>query len=272
MADAERVVIRPISCDPEVALWECQECVRIQHDVGWGSESVSSHILRADSIGMVTDIIDLGYVLIAEHAPSGEIMGFARVTYTSDPKKHWLHEVAVSPHVQGHGVGYRIMMELRQASSTRGASYLFFTYDPMDARNGNLYLTKCGGRGIRVFQNLYGLKKEGSSRNRLSHRLLVRWNLEAQVIPSKGRNIIGLPSVKSPSQIRRGQPFVLNIPFALSGLTEEAVAQWQTEIFPILSESINRLEYEAVDVVRSEEGSTSKLVLEPKIKEKNSDS
>jgi len=263
----ERIMVRSISDDPQKTLKECEQCVGIQEEVGWGGEAVSSHILRADSIGLVTDIVDLGYVLVAEQASSGEIVGFARVTYTSDPKKHWLHEVAVLPHFQGYGVGYKIMMEVRSRSRAGGASHLFFTYDFMDVRNGNLYLTKCGGRGVRVFYNLYGLKAEGSSRNRLSHRLLVRWDLLAQAVPLQSKTVREADSVKFLDEVRQGRSFALELPAVGSGDTEGRLLEWQEATFPVLYESINSMGYEAAYVARSTGNETAYLVLVPRSNE-----
>jgi hypothetical protein len=101
------------------------------------------------------------------------------------------------------------MMEVRARSRAGGASHLFFTYDPQDARNGNLYLTKCGGRGIYVFYNLYGLKTEASSRSRLSHRLLVRWDLDAGAVPPESGIIAGRPQLSLWARPGSGRPFAL---------------------------------------------------------------
>jgi predicted GNAT superfamily acetyltransferase len=272
MAAIEPVAVRSISDDPGKALKECEACVRIQKEVGWGCEGVSSHILRADSIGLLTDIIDLGYVLVAEATSSDEIVGFARVTYTSDPMKHWLHEVAVLSAVQGHGVGYKIMMEVRKRSRTAGASHLFFTYDPVDARNGYLYLTKCSGRGIRVFQNLYGFKAEGSSRNRLSHRLLVRWDLEIEAVPLESSVVMGMRSVRSLGEIPNGEPFVLELPSVLWGSNEEGLLEWQGAIFPVLYHSVNGMGYEAAYVAPHSGSGTALLVLLPRPRDEASHS
>lgn len=272
MAAIERIMVRSISDNPEKALKDCEECVRIQKEVGWGNEGVSSHILRADSIGLVTDIVDLGYVLVAEATSSDEIVGFARVTYTSDLRKHWLHEVAVLPTFQGYGVGYKIMMEVRKRSRAAGASHLFFTYDPVDARNGYLYLTKCDGRGIRVLQNLYGFKAEGSSRNRVSHRLLVRWDFERQPVPSELMGAAGMRSVGSLDEVPGNEPFVLEIPSSGSVDNGEEILGWQRVIFPVLYESINNMGYEAAYVARGKGDEAARLVLVPRSREGTSHS
>ena len=101
MADDKNILVRPLSKDPERALHGIDQCIAIQRAVGWGAETVPSHVFRADSLGLLTDLVDLGYVLLAEHTVSGEVVGFGRVTYTRDPEKHWLHELAVLPHAQG---------------------------------------------------------------------------------------------------------------------------------------------------------------------------
>jgi predicted GNAT superfamily acetyltransferase len=263
MATTQNILVRSLSRDPEQALREMHRCVTIQRAVGWGSEAVPSHVFRADSLGLLTDLVDPGYVLVAEDSASSEIIGFGRVTYTRDPGKHWLHELAVLPQLQGMGTGVKLMMEIRRQSGQGGAKALLFTYDPFDARNGTLYLNKCGGRGIRVFENLYGRSSVPAHGNRFSHRLMVWWNLTSNPVAGSSYDPEEIRLVTSSGEIERGKPFAVAVPAAVIPLDEERALILQKETFPILCTAINVMGYEAIRIEKGGEQGLCSLVLVP---------
>ena len=61
------------------------------------SRIVLSHALRPNSINLIDKSISLGYVLVAAVTIDGSVVGFVRLAFTRKCKKHWLHEIAVSP-------------------------------------------------------------------------------------------------------------------------------------------------------------------------------
>ncbi len=264
MADDKNILVRPLSRDQERVLHEIDQCIAIQRAVGWGAETVPSHVFRADSLGLLTDLVDLGYVLLAEHAVSGEVVGFGRVTYTRDPEKHWLHELAVLPHAQGVGIGQKLMMEIRRRSHKAGAQVLLLTYDPFDAGNGKLYLNKCGGRGIRAFENLYGRSADEGQPNRYSHRLLVCWDLSPNRVVERSYAPQHISLVTSPEEIRQGSPFAVAIPSSMSALTGDRALKVQEETFPILHTAVNIMGFEAIRIERGRREGSSMLVLVPR--------
>jgi predicted GNAT superfamily acetyltransferase len=238
-------------------------CVTIQRAVGWGSEAVPSHVFRADSMGLLTGLVDLGYVLVAEDSTANEVIGFGRVTYTRDPAKHWLHELAVVPQFQGMGIGLKLMMEIGRQSEQTGAKALLFTYDPFDARNGKLYLNTCGGRGIRVFENLYGRSSAPTHGNRFGHRLMVWWNLRSNRGAGSPYEPEEIRLVTSSGEIERGKPFAVAVPSAVIPLVEERALKPQKETFRILRTAINTMGYEAAGIEKGGEQGLCSLVLVP---------
>ncbi len=261
MTDDKNILVRPLSRDSDQALHEIDQCVTIQRAVGWGAEAVPPHVLRADSLGLLTNLVDLGYVLLAQDAVSGEIVGFGRVTYTRDPQKHWLHELAVLPHAQGAGVGQKLMMQIREQSYKAGARVLLLTYDPFDAGNGKLYLNKCGGRGIRAFDNLYGRSAHTGQANRHSHRLMVHWDLT----PSRGVESSYEPQqirlVRSSEEIKQGSPFGVELPWSMTSFAGDGELNVQEETFSILRTAINIMGFEAIKIEKGRCEGSSMLVL-----------
>ncbi len=233
--------IELLSADPTQAMSEIADCVRLQKEVGWGDETVPSHVFRADSINVVDASIDLGYVLIAKGA--GGVEGFARVTTTKDPKVHWLHEIVVGPHSQSKNLGFQIMNKVREESLCRGAQSLLFTYDPIEAHNGNLYLTKCRAEAPKVYENLYGNLGSKAHANRMSHRLLVHW--EFKKAPITIPDIGDVPEVLELSDIT--SDFIkVEVPFRIQMLSAEDSSEWQKRVYPVLVHAINALRYRAV--------------------------
>ncbi len=114
----------------------------MQKEIGWESNIVPTHIFRADSIHLVDENINLGYVLLAVISEKGSqdaVIGFARVTSTMNPKKHWLHEIAVSSKIQCQGVGYGLMKAIKKKSLELGCTELYFPRSNIPA-NLNIWL------------------------------------------------------------------------------------------------------------------------------------
>lgn len=248
--------IELLSADPTQAMSEIADCVRLQKDVGWGEEAVASHIFRADSINLVDASIDLGYVLIAKGA--GGVEGFARVTTTKDPKAHWVHEVVVGPQSQSKSLGFQILESVREESLSRGAHLLLGTYDPIEAHNGNLYLTKCRAEAPKIYENLYGTLGSKAHANRMSHRLLVQW--EFKKTPIAIPDIADVPEVIEPSGITSG--FIkVEVPFRIQMLSVEDSLEWQKRVYPVLVHAINDLRYRAVYLHADKQSERAHLVL-----------
>jgi predicted GNAT superfamily acetyltransferase len=264
MATTQNILVRSVSRDPELALRDIGQCVTIERAVGWGSEAVPSHVFRADSIGLLTDLVDLGYVLVAEDVASGEIVGFARATFTSDAEKHWLHELAVHPQFQGMGIGLKLMMGIRRHAQQSATTTILFTFDPFNAGNGRLYLNACGARGIRVIANLYGRTRHVTRGDLHTHRLLAYWDLFQGNAALNCYDPGEVRLVTSADEIKPGRPCAVAIPSSAEAIGEQSLPDLQAEPFSILRDAINTMGFEAVGVELVGRETVPSMVLVPR--------
>lgn len=260
------VSIHTFSSDGTEALAEIAACIELLHAVNWHSEIVPVHVFRADTVGLVTDRVDLGYVLLARagggHAAT--IVGFARVTATLDPQVHWLHELVVAPREHAKGIGFALMQAVRRRSLERGAARLAFTYDPFSGRNGQLYLSKCGARGVSVLANLYGSGGSLAQAGAQTHRFLTEWELAE----GRGRktwrdtDVAALPVLTAPSQIAASDAWRVEIPWDHAALEAPSLGAWQRRVFPLLETALNHHRFAATAMSAWRAAKRNFLVLE----------
>ncbi|MBI3985821.1 MAG: GNAT family N-acetyltransferase [Lentisphaerae bacterium] len=257
-------IIEPLSRDLARAEDEIAQCIRMFSDVKWDSERVPFHVFRADTIGLLQDTVDLGYVLTARRKRGDRaIAGFARVTATQIPSAHWLHELVVSPRVQLRGLGFAFMQAIRGESRKRGACRLYFTYDLFEGRNGHLYLAKCGALAIRVFPNLYGNFKGTAQPVVKSHRFMMEWDLRNSRRATLNPEELAAAAVVTRAVELKGRRRVrVEIPFELAALQHREIGRWQERQYPVLESAINRKGYRAVFLQTVPEQRRNFLVLE----------
>lgn len=208
MADLEgdgniRLVLA--SNEVAVAMDEAVQMVRLQRSIGWNGEEVPTHTLRSFSLGAVTGLVDLGYLLLAKNNRN-EVLGFARVANAGPGNQHYLHELAVSKEVQLKGLGKILMNGVEEESQRRGAEKLVFTFNALNPRNAFFYLEKCRGEVLRVLPDFYGKPIDGRA-----------YSLFAQIILKKERpisqNIVfPIPVVSEPAQFARQSIFKIPVP------------------------------------------------------------
>ena len=88
--------------------------------------------------------------------------------------------LAVTREARGAGIGRRIKEWQRAELARRGVGRLFWTFDPLQARNAHLNLNRLGVQVMEYVVNMYG-----SSASRLHHgletdRLIVSWPTDGQ--------------------------------------------------------------------------------------------
>jgi len=251
--------IRSLSSKPEEAIEEIGQCVKIQEEVGYEGQIVPSHLFRAESIGLVEPSIDLGYALLAYEGP--RIRAYARVVHTRDRELHWLHQIVVSPALQSQGLGFELMKAVKAKSLEMGAEMLCFTYDPFEGRNGNLYLRKCGAKGVRVLEDFYGPMGTAVHGNRRSHRLLMRWELMGE----KDNWAADQVPLTSGLPISWDQDLLaLEIPWQVGRLSGEEAARWQEGSIPVLVEAVNRRGFQVASLLNRPEEKRNYLILRRK--------
>lgn len=258
----EEIIIREFSEDHDTAINEINQCIDLQIEVGWFPDIVTPHIFRADTINLVDKDINLGYVLIAVDS-NNKITGFLRVTPTTEPSKHWAHELVVSRKIQSKNIGFSLFDAARNKSKTLGASSIYFTYDAMEGPNGNLYLKKMGANAVKIYENLYGNINSEAHGNRKTHRFLIHWNLQNDNSKDLSKEEFDyLPSLDTLIQQKNEKKFKIEIPYAVQSLNTQDAKDCQDKIFELLIEYINKRGYIATYLYTDPELKKNYLILE----------
>jgi chorismate synthase len=101
---------------------------------------------------------------------------------------HWSHMLAVEAGYRDHGLGRALKRYQRDQLVASGCTRMYWTFDPLVARNAWLNLHHLGARVVEYVRDMYG----NTSRSRTdtvigSDRFVVRWDLEG----SRNREIEG---------------------------------------------------------------------------------
>jgi predicted GNAT superfamily acetyltransferase len=94
---------------------------------------------------------------------------------------HWSHMLAVHPDAQGSGLGRRLKLYQREELLKKGIDRVFWTFDPLIARNAYLNLNRLGVDIAGYVPNMYG-RETGSPLHSMgdTDRLIVQWELRSQ--------------------------------------------------------------------------------------------
>jgi predicted GNAT superfamily acetyltransferase len=168
---SDSVVIRGVE-----TMAEYEECVVIERET-WGSqftEAVPTTILRiAQEVGGVT---------AAAFDPSGKMLGFVfGITGLRNGElAHWSDMLAVRISARDMGLGKRLKNFQRDLLRELGVRTMYWTYDPLVARNAYLNLAQLGARATEYRVNFYG-EDTGSIMHAAlgTDRFVVAWSLAA---------------------------------------------------------------------------------------------
>ncbi|GJG89182.1 hypothetical protein tb265_43630 [Gemmatimonadetes bacterium T265] len=165
----DAVVVRRVE-----TLAEYHACVAIERET-WGAdfrEYVPATIL------MVAQ--KLGGVVAGAFAPDGALLGFVfGMAGTLDGRPvHWSDMLAVRPGARGARVGERLKHFQRDLARAAGAVAMYWTFDPLVARNAHLNLARLGARVVEYVPNMYGDDTGSVLHAGLpTDRLIARWDL-----------------------------------------------------------------------------------------------
>lgn len=170
------VTIRRVSTLPEY-----EECVVIQRET-WGAqftESVPATILRiAQEVGGVT---------AAAFDATGAMLGFVfGITGVRDGQlSHWSDLLAIRVSARDMGIGKRLKAFQRELLLPIGVRTMYWTFDPLVARNAHLNLAQLGARVVEYRPSFYGDDTGSVMHAALgTDRLIVAWQLDQAVTPT----------------------------------------------------------------------------------------
>lgn len=170
MNEAPGYRIRPLASRAE---WKA--CVRLQEET-WGegfAERVPTAILgiAARLGGVISGAFDAG----------GELAGFVfGLTGLEDGAPvHWSDMLAVRAADRGRGLGVALKLHQRERLLAMGVRRVLWTFDPLEALNARLNLTRLGAVARTYVRDMYGESDSPLHRGIGTDRLLVEWVLDS---------------------------------------------------------------------------------------------
>lgn len=163
------IVIRELA-----TLEEYQACVELQEET-WGrgfSERVPAAILRVSQ--------RIGGVTAGAFDDAGRLVGFVfGMTGVRDGTLvHWSDMLAVREEMRGGNIGERLKEYQRQRTITLGVRTMFWTFDPLVARNAHFNINKLGARPVEYVVDMYGSQTGSTLHGAVpTDRLVIAWDL-----------------------------------------------------------------------------------------------
>jgi predicted GNAT superfamily acetyltransferase len=225
-ASLDGVIIRRVETLPEY-----HECLAIQEET-WGS---GFRELVPPAILMVAQ--KLGGVCAGAFASNGRMLGFVfGITGIRDGRlAHWSDMLAVRPEARGVHIGEHLKHYQRDLVRAVGVDTMYWTFDPLVARNAHLNLNRLGARAVEYVANMYGSDTGSPLHGGLAtDRVVVAWDLTSALgTPQRARRsgvlVIriaadGLPSL---DQLPRAPRVRIAIPHDLEAEPNDCHEAWR---------------------------------------------
>ena len=185
---ADGTVIRELADHRERA-----EAVRIQ-DETWGegfTERVPAAILLVAQ--------KTGGVAAGAFSPDGRLLGFVfGITGIRGGRAiHWSDLLAVRTEAQGRHFGEALKHYQRDVCRERSIDTMYWTFDPLVARNAHLNLNRLGASIEEFVPDMYGTSTSSSLHTLGTDRFIAAWRLgtPAAPMPSEPSLLAGVPLV-----------------------------------------------------------------------------
>ena len=146
-AHASTIVIRALASTAEQ-----RACVDLQREI-WGNafDPVPGAILQI--------AMHLGGIALGAFDDAGVLVGFVFGLTGVDEDGtviHWSHMLAVRASLRDAGLGRRLKERQRQELRRHGIAQMYWTYDPLIAKNAHINLNVLGARVVRYVPDMYG--------------------------------------------------------------------------------------------------------------------
>lgn len=174
LASPKNVTIRTLSTYEEFT-----ECVALQQHV-WGenfADCVPASLLMVNQ--------KIGGLTAGAYDTDGKLLGFVfGLTGVKDRQLvHWSHMLGAREQVRDLGLGRRLKLYQRQQLLERGVEVIYWTYDPLVARNAHLNLNRLGVEIIQYIPDMYGVDTGSKLHHALGmDRFIVAWHIAAESV------------------------------------------------------------------------------------------
>jgi predicted GNAT superfamily acetyltransferase len=172
VASSDDITIRRVETTEEY-----DACVHMQHAI-WGddfTEIVPATMLRVTQ--------KIGGVTAGAFDASGRLLGFVFGMMGSIDGRlvHWSDLLAVHPDARNKGLGRRLKMYQRELLLPLGVETMYWTYDPLVAKNAYLNIVRLGARPKEYVVNMYGADTHSALHGGIgTDRFVVAWNLAVE--------------------------------------------------------------------------------------------
>ena len=238
--DTDGITIRRVT-----SLEEYQECVQIQEEV-WGPD-----YRERVPVAILLVAQKLAGVCAAAFAPDGRMLGFVfGLTGLKDGAlAHWSDLLAVRKDARGAHIGERLKRYQRELCLASGLTTMYWTFDPLVARNAHLNLMRLGAHASEYVVNMYGNNTGSPLHGGVdTDRWVARWELAQDSVsdtapastsiappplaPLAGGLYVVRPALDDPSPIEEDHPSAtvvrVAVPVDLDALTPDRRAAWRS--------------------------------------------
>ncbi|HET7276360.1 MAG TPA: GNAT family N-acetyltransferase [Longimicrobiaceae bacterium] len=174
--DSARLKLRPLRTPADY-----DAVLALQHEV-WGDdfdELVPSALLRV--------VPYVGGIAAGAFSPDGELTGFVfGVSGVRNGKLvHWSDTLAVRPKYQNRGVGLRLKRHQRDVLLDLGIREVYWTFDPLDARNAYFNLSRLGAVVREYHRDFYGDSRSTLHTGIGTDRFIAVWDLKSDRVTER---------------------------------------------------------------------------------------
>jgi len=164
--DPASIEIRPLATPKERDV-----CVALQRST-WGDDF--SDVIPASILKIAQRI---GGVALGAFDGDGELVGFVFGLTGVERGRivHWSDMLAVAPRARNVGLGRRLKEHQRLAVRQIGADVIYWTYDPIVARNAHLNFNRLGVRVAEYVEDMYGITDSVLHGGIPTDRVIVAW-------------------------------------------------------------------------------------------------
>jgi predicted GNAT superfamily acetyltransferase len=200
---------------------DLEACVALQRRI-WGEEYDA--VVPASIVKVATKVGGLAAGAFDDGKLIGFVFGITGVE--NGAVVHWSHMLAVLPEAQNHGVGHSLKEFQREYCRDLGAQAIYWTFDPLVARNAHFNINVLGVRVIKYVPDMYGESTSPVHRGIGTDRFIVSWPVDDVALAARRRE------VANARELPTGEYMRLEVPSDIGLLqrSDMAAAQgWRTK-------------------------------------------